>query len=436
MSEDPSVSLIVLNWNGREHLDDCLKSLAGLEYPAERLQLILCDNGSRDGSVDYVRSRFPEVEVVALDGNYGFAEGNNRAAACASGEWLGFLNNDMYVEPGWLRQLLGPLRQQPQLVCIASRIANWNGSAIDFVGGGINFQGHGFQVDHGKTTSQNDKPRRLLFACGGAMLVRRDAFLEIGGFDPDYFAFFEDVDLGWRLNLLGHDVWYEPAATAFHRHHATADHVSAHKLRVLYERNALFTIYKCFDDDNLAAALPAALILLNERALRVARTDPSDYFLEQPRLELPDEVSSPASGPASRPQESVIAKVFRLTREEGVRGMLRKARRLARWRFDMFRLDFRRRSPWTRIRAGAGMEPLPRLAMSHYVAVSDFAHHFEHLRAKRQWLQSRRVRTDDELLPLFHNALDPSYSDEKYVRFNRWLCQVLGLDQRFSKGER
>jgi GT2 family glycosyltransferase len=436
MPEDPSVSLIVLNWNGRKHLDDCLKSLVELDYPADRLQLILCDNGSSDGSVEYVGSRFPKVELVALDGNYGFAGGNNRAAASARGEWLGFLNNDMHVEPAWLRQLLGPLRDQPHLACIASRIANWNGSAIDFIGGGMNFQGHGFQLDHGKTTSPGDRPRRLLFACGGAMLVRRKVFLDVGGFDADYFAFFEDVDLGWRLNLLGHDVWYEPAATAYHRHHATANHVPAHKLRVLYERNALFSIYKCFDDDNLAAALPAALILLNEKALRIARTDLSEYHLRQPGIEPIEEPPASDRGHGSAPRERISGKVIRLTRDEGVWGMLRKARRLARWRFDLFRLDVRQKSPWTRIRAGASMEPLPRVAMSHYVALGDFAHNLEFLRAKRHWLQSRRVRSDDELLPLFHNAVDPSYDDEQYVRFNRWLCAVLGLDQRFSKGER
>src|ERR1700680_1114907 len=153
MAERPSISLIVLNWNGREHLNDCLKSLRSLDYPSEKLQLILCDNGSTDDSVDFVRSAFPGVEVVALDSNYGFAEGNNRASERATGEWLGFLNNDMHVEPDWLGCLLTPLTHRPQVACIASRIANWDGSAIDFIGGGVNFQGHGFQVDHGSARS-------------------------------------------------------------------------------------------------------------------------------------------------------------------------------------------------------------------------------------------------------------------------------------------
>src|SRR5207237_6141361 len=146
----------------------------------------------------------------------------------------------------------------PGAACLASRIKTWDGSALDFIGGGVNYQGHGFQVDYGERSCERDVERKVLFACGGAMLIRRDVFREVGGFDADYFAYFEDVDLGWRLNLLGREVWYTPRATAFHRHHGTASQVVAHKLRVLYERNALFTIYKCFEDRDLDRVLTTA----------------------------------------------------------------------------------------------------------------------------------------------------------------------------------
>src|ERR1700694_1754540 len=102
----PSVSLVVLNWNGREFLDTCLDSLERLDYPNERLELVLCDNGSTDGSVEYVRMRHPRFHIVALDRNYGFAEGNNRGANEATGDWVGFLNNDMEVPVDWLQHLL------------------------------------------------------------------------------------------------------------------------------------------------------------------------------------------------------------------------------------------------------------------------------------------------------------------------------------------
>ena len=115
--------------------------------------------------------------------------------------------------------------------------------------------------------------------------------------------------------------------------------------------------------------------------------------------------------------------------------MLGKAYRLARWKMYMLILHLRVAVASKAMGSGAGLEPMPRVAISHYVALSEFAHNLERVRVQREWLQSRRVRSDEELLPLFHNALDPSYNDEKYIRFHHWLAAVLGLDQRFRKGE-
>src|SRR5439155_7651017 len=98
----------------------------------------------------------------------------------------------------------------------------------------------------------------LLFACGGSMLVQRDVFLAVGGFDPDYFAFFEDVDLGWRLWLLGYRVTLTPSAITYHRHHGTTNVIPNHRVHVLYERNALYTIYKNYDEEHLDRILPAS----------------------------------------------------------------------------------------------------------------------------------------------------------------------------------
>jgi GT2 family glycosyltransferase len=119
--------------------------------------------------------------------------------------------------------------------------------------------------------------RPFLFACGGAMLIRRDLFLEVGGFDPDYFAYFEDVDLGWRLWLLGHRVVYAPRAVVYHRHHGSWQTVNDAKKWLLAERNTLYTIVKNYEDDHLARILPAALLLILQRAFLDIRPDPA-YF--------------------------------------------------------------------------------------------------------------------------------------------------------------
>jgi GT2 family glycosyltransferase len=417
----PTVSIVVLNWNGKRHLQSCLESLLELDYPESSLELILCDNGSADGSVDFVRTSFPRVRVVALDRNYGFADGNNRAARVATGKWIGFLNNDMRVEPSWIRDMLAGAEGRPNAVCLSSRIVNWDGSAVDFVGGGVNYQGHGFQVDYGKASSEHDVSRRLLFACGGAMLIDRNVFLEVGGFDAEFFAFFEDVDLGWRLNILGHDVWYVPGATAFHRHHGTSSRIDAHRLRVLYERNALAMIYKCFDEQNLAAALPAAMLLLNERALSMAGVDRSQFAM--------GEVAGPPSAfdgqdvAAAKP--SLFTRGRRALRREGFRTA---ALRTAGWgatRLASGLLSIRGRSQ-------PGVVVLPGVAVSHYIAVSQFARLLESLKAKRQWIQERRKRTDAEILPLFVDPFFASYAEPEYLKFYRWLNRVLELEARFS----
>jgi GT2 family glycosyltransferase len=427
----PSVSLVVLNWNGRAHLTPCLQSLLALDYGSQRPEIILCDNGSSDGSVEYVRTRFPQVKVVALNRNHGFAEGNNIATTHASGEWVGFLNNDMWVEPSWLEDLVGALQDHPRAVCLASRIKNWDGSALDFIGGGVNYQGHGFQVDYGQPFSTRDIERRVLFACGGAMLVRRGTFLEVGGFDSDYFAFFEDVDLGWRLNLLGHEIWYSPRATAFHRHHGTANGLAIHKLRVLYERNALFTIYKCFEEEHLDRILPTALLLINERALRLAGHDPAEY-----RVAAENERIG-AGGSQEQDSRPLAERANRVIRHEGPTRALIKTLKLIRWgcRSAVAKTCLaigKRLRPDLDFKLKPGHVIWPSLSISHLEAISEFARSLDKLKAKRSWLQRRRTATDLDLIPLFEDPFFANYSDEHYRRFYEWITRVQDLDNLFT----
>lgn len=415
----PRVSVVVLNWNGREHLDSCLESLAALDYPEDRLELVLCDNGSTDGSADHVRATFPRFRVVALDRNHGFAVGNNLAAEAATGDWVAFLNNDMRVPEDWLRCLVEPLGGGGPIACVASRIMNWDGTALDFIGGGVNFQGHGLQLDHGEPSSPHDRARRVLFACGGAMLVNRRLFLETGGFDPLYFSYFEDLDLGWRLNLLGHDVVYTPRASVLHRHHGTFGRAPRSRTHMLTERNALFTIFKNYDDANLAAVLPVALLLANEKALVMARVDREAFQLPAMRGGRHRTDLEPAEAAPPPPAEPLRSRIHRTLRSEGPAGVARKAAR---------RLVSGRRVP---VRGGGSV--FPDLAVSQLVAVSELAHHYGELRERRAWVQERRRRSDAEVLGLERVLLhDPSYGDVGYLGFQRWLRAAAGIEQRFA----
>jgi GT2 family glycosyltransferase len=424
LSQDiPRVSIVVLNWNGLQHLQDCFHSLLNLDYPRDRFEILCGDNGSTDGSVAFLRSRFPGVRLVSLDRNYGFGEGNNRTARQARFEWLAFLNNDTRVHPDWLRQLVKPLEEQPRLACISSKMVNWDGSRLDFVGAGANFQGFGFQFDYDRTSSRHDHPRRILAPCGGAMLIRRDIFESIGGWDGDYFAFYEDLDLGWQLNLMGYDVWYTPDALVYHRHHGAQRRLRAEPVRALYERNALFTMYKCLDDENLAAALPAALLLLNEKALEMGEVDREPFRPLSYRLPTLGGSAQATPGTAL----GLRTKVGRVIRERGPWAVPSLA-----IRFVGRRLGRGLRSARKQVLRRPAIAPI---TMSHYIALSEFAHSLEILQAKRQAVQSRRKRSDDELLPLFYFALEPSFHQARYVEFHRWLCRVLRLEDRFAAGQ-
>lgn len=277
--EWPPISVVVVNYNGRHHLDPCFSSLKQLDYPTGQLEMILVDNGSSDGSVAYVEKEFPEATIVKNPKNYGFAKGNNLGAQKAQGRYVAFLNNDTRVDPAWLRELVTPLLKDSQIVCTAAKILSWDEKAVDFVGSKINFYGFGFHVDYGVpyTPGAYEEERYIPAPCGAAMLIDRQVFLDAGGFDEDYFAFFEDLDLGWRLWVLGYKVLFAPKAVLYHRHHGTAQVLSEHRLRVIFERNAIFTLFKNYEQQSLDKVLPIALLLSAKRGLHDTKIDPQEF---------------------------------------------------------------------------------------------------------------------------------------------------------------
>src|ERR1051325_4296297 len=132
--EPTTVSIIILNYNGREHLETCLNSLAEIDFPKSNLEIIVVDNASADGSTEMVANLFPQVRCLCSETNLGFSNGANFAAAQASGHYLAFLNNDMRVDRQWLTALLETARSDARLACVGSAILNWDGTEIDFAG--------------------------------------------------------------------------------------------------------------------------------------------------------------------------------------------------------------------------------------------------------------------------------------------------------------
>jgi GT2 family glycosyltransferase len=382
MSESPPVTVVVLNFDGREHLGPCFESLRGLDYPADRLTVHLVDNGSRDGSVDFVQRRHPEVKITAFAENRGFSAAVNHAVRAADTPLVAFLNNDTRVDPRWLTELLAPI-VRGEAAAAGSHIVDWRGRADLFRGGGCNFHGIGFQAGlHGMA---GDGPARdlvdVLFACGAAMAMERDVFLDAGGFDEDFFAFYEDVDLGWRLWILGHRVVLAPRSVVYHHHSATASRVPVHQLRVLHVRNPLLTILKNYEHDNLTRVFPAALLLSIRRMSFLADLDPAPYRIE---------------GAAEPPK----------------------------------------RRPWWRKRRNVtDRVTVPRVALSDLVALEDVNRHFERFLEKRAEVQARRCRPDREIFPLFRAPFWPAEQAEVYRRLQECLVDHFGIRPVFERGE-
>ncbi|WP_054537408.1 glycosyltransferase [Herpetosiphon geysericola] len=266
----PSVSIIVINFNGKKHLIACLTSLLSQRYPSNALEIIVVDNASHDGSCDLIRQQFPSVRLIENRDNLGFAPAVNQAVRLSQAQYVALINNDAKADPAWIAQLVAEIEahRAEKVIAVGAKMLDWEGQQIDFIQAALNIFGHGNQpFTRMPATSVLGQAGPQLFACGGAMLADRAAFLAIGGFDESYFAYFEDVDFGWRAWLLGYQVRFTPAAVVYHRQHATANTMGGHQIRSLLERNALRTIIKHYADEQLWRILPAALLLIIQRSL-------------------------------------------------------------------------------------------------------------------------------------------------------------------------
>ncbi|HEX9888131.1 MAG TPA: glycosyltransferase [Nitriliruptorales bacterium] len=292
----PSVSVVLVNLDGLDYLDPCLRSVYGQDYPGQ-VEVILVDNASEDGSVEFVRREFPRTQVIVNDTNTGFAPAVNQGARAGSGELVALLNNDAVADPAWLRHLVKPLVAFKSVACTGGLVLDSDGRTVDFAGGGASFSGHGFPLHHGDPPPADLRTSPTLFVTGSSLVARRKLFLEVGGMDEDYFAYYEDVDFGWRLWILGYEVLFVPDAVTYHEHHGTISRFGNARERFLLERNALFTIFKNFEDDRLARSLPAATVLSLIRGLEEPGTDLGDYSLtRETRGTTPEVTVSPMTG--------------------------------------------------------------------------------------------------------------------------------------------
>lgn len=248
------ITVVVVNWNGRDHLETCLGSLLAQE-PAG-LEVILVDNGSTDGSVDFVRERFGDrIRIIAHETNLGYSRGLNDGIRAARGRYLMALNNDTEVAPGCLTALIEVADRHPNVGSLATKILSFDDrSVIDNVGHVLYADGMSrgrgrLEIDRG----QYDREEEILLPSGCAALLRRSMLADVGLFDDDLFAYCDDTDLGLRARLAGWRCRYVPGAVVYHKYSAATAAYSPLKA-FLVERNRAWVAVKC---------LPASLLVVS-----------------------------------------------------------------------------------------------------------------------------------------------------------------------------
>ncbi len=272
----PEASIVVVHHRGAEHLNEALDALAAALSAGLTAEVLVVDNAS-DTPWPAVARRHPAVRRVVSPRNVGFAAGCRLGVEAAAAPVVLFVNDDAAVDSSAPRLLVDALAAAGEdVVAAGGRLTDRAGTRNDFSDGFLTFDGHAFAADVGKPVGALPPAvpgEERLFACGGLMAVRREAFLSSGGFDDDYFAYLEDVDFGWRQWIFGRRVVAEPRAWARHRGGATGEALGVFARGFLFEKNAFATAYKNLGREAFRDLMPAiAMAILNRVAeMLVAR---------------------------------------------------------------------------------------------------------------------------------------------------------------------
>ena len=317
------------------------------------------------------------------DRNLGFSVGCNQGAELSPrAEVLVFLNNDMRVAKDWLKELVAPLVRR-ECVAATSKMWSWDGKVLNSAGGGMNFHGLGIQRGYEEPPSPAfDAPMKTLFACGGAMAMDAAEFRRIGGFDGEFFAYYEDVDLGWRTWLAGGEVHYVPSSQCWHHHSSTSRRLPVEMVRLIQVRNPVLSCFKNYDDEHLRQVMPAILSLFVRRMWMNSGLHEKDAEF---RIEH-------ATNPAS--------------------SMFRRMLDKAQARFDET-IDFRR------------------IGAADLVAINDLLGNWDHWMERRRGVQALRRRPDSEIFALFQKPFWCIEGERGYVELQKGLVAFHGLDRLF-----
>ncbi len=256
-----------MNWNGEEHLRRFLPAVVATTPP--EIGIVVADNGSTDGSLALLKSEFPCIRTIALDRNYGFAEGYNLALAQLGADCFILLNSDVEPTTGWCEPLIEALEADPRLAAVSPKILSYtNKEYFEYAGASGGFIDRlGYPFCRGRILStvekdegQYDSPRDTFWASGACFACRSELFTEMGGFDGRFFAHMEEIDLCWRAQLFGYKVAVEPRSVVYHLGGGTLPDNAPLKIYLNY-RNSLAMLYKNLSRTGFCFVLPSRMVL-------------------------------------------------------------------------------------------------------------------------------------------------------------------------------
>ena len=257
----PTVSILVVYYNGISHLPEFFQSALTLNYPKDDYEIVIVDNGSIDGSANYVETvareeERPRVRLIKLDGNHGFAEGSNIGVEHCRANLIAMINNDTFLDRNWLAELVKASRGRSEAIYGSKMLWYGRRNVIIYGGGvllswGLPHHTHMYEADN----RRNQRVRRVFYADGCGLLLSKKLFTKLNGFDQTYFVYAEDYELSWKAWLLGYKVYFVPKAKFWHKVSATNIEFSSFQTYNLW-KNHFRNILKFAEVTTLAYMVP------------------------------------------------------------------------------------------------------------------------------------------------------------------------------------
>lgn len=285
-SQKVKIAVVILNWNGKNYLQKFLPTVIAHTQTPDA-QIYIADNGSTDDSRAFLRKNFPDIGLILLDKNYGFAGGYNRALQQINAEFYVILNSDIELTDNYLEPIISSMERDETVAAAMPKIRSYTRKEYfeyaGAAGGFIDRLGYPFcrgriLSELEKDTGQYDDESEIFWATGACLYVRADLFHQLGGFDADFFAHMEEIDLCWRLKNNGYKIMYYPQVTVYHVGGGTLPNNSPHKLFLNF-RNNLLLLYKNLPRQRLYPILLLRMILDGMSAMMFLFSGSFSFFL-------------------------------------------------------------------------------------------------------------------------------------------------------------